>query len=34
MLFKWLCHPPNHEYADATYGIDSGAKLAQFELLE
>ena len=34
MLFEWVCHPPKHEYADTAYGIDSGTKLAEFELLE
>ena len=34
MFYQWLRHAPKHEHADTTYGIDSGAKLAEFELLE
>jgi len=34
MFYQWLRYPPNHEHADATYGLDSGTKLAEFELLE
>ena len=34
MLFGWVRHAPKYEYTDTTYGIDSGTKLAEFELLE
>lgn len=34
MLFEWVCHAPQYEYTDTTYSIDSGTKLAEFELLE